>query len=523
MRPSLALAACCAALLLRLLLLLRARSRAAAALRACGLSALFWRPRPGLWPAYSASPRNLLEAVRRRCAAAAGGRNAYGARWLVAARRRRLTRAGAGVVMGRRPVVHVGCPRLARAALAAAGSAKAPLYDAFTSFVGHALFTAEGEAWRAQRAAVTRALAAAGTQAMEAAAAREAAALLARLTPTLAAAPGGELEVDLQSALQRLTLRATFRYLAGCEVEGPGSVTGGAACERLLGDYQRASGVLRAALPAKARSASWLLLPSWLYRRATALGRAEARAAAAAHALARRALALAGEASPLACALRAGGAAPGPSGALHCAATLLFAGHDTQSATLSWAMLRLGGGEGRAWQAALRSELRSDPGQSSIGEGRVSGLEATLRETLRLHPPAPLVMRALPGSGAEGSPGGCPAGLPPCAAAAVWLYAVQREAGAWGEGAESFRPQRWLAPGGVGPEAAEAYMPFAAGARSCPGAVLASAGLRSALGVLVGGLEWSLVGEEAAALHPSTGFTVTPAKGVRLRVRLPRG
>lgn len=70
-----------AGVLMKLLLFARARARAAQSLRACGLSATFWRPRLGAWlrPPYSSSPRNLLQAVRARCAQAADGLNAYGA------------------------------------------------------------------------------------------------------------------------------------------------------------------------------------------------------------------------------------------------------------------------------------------------------------------------------------------------------------------------------------------------------------------------------------------------------------
>jgi cytochrome P450 len=485
-----------AALLLPLLRLLLLRARAASALRAAGLSAAFWRPRASLWRRpYGTSERNLLEAVRQRCAAAAGGRNAY------------------GVVMGALPVVHVGCPELARAALAAGGSCKAPLYDAFKSFVGDdALFTSEGDAWRSQRAAVQRALASGGPASLAAAASAEA----ARLVQQLALGDGVEREVDLQPLLQRLTLRATFCYLTGgadAADVGPGEPACNA--EGLLDAYLGAAAVLRAALPAKPRSAAWLLLPEPLYRRCTALGRAEAAAVVSSHALARRALALAGAASPLARALAGG---EGDAAALHCAATLLFAGHDTQSATLAWAVLRLADAAGCELQAALRAEAVADPSCEKAGSPEL--LDAALRETLRLHPPAPLVMRALPRAASAGGE----LALPPSAAVAVWLHAVQRCPAAWGADSDEFRPGRWLA-GGPGGRAMHAYMPFAAGARACPGAALAHAGLRAAMGELLRGMRWALPPQREGGgalqeghLHPSTGFTVTPAGGVRVRV-----
>jgi cytochrome P450 len=402
------------------------------------------------------------------------------------------------------PIVHIACPKLAREALGAGSSRKAPLYDAFTAFVGSdALFTSEGPLWRAQRAGVTRALARAGTAAMEEGAAREAAAVLGHLF-----AASSTTDVDMQPFL----LRSTFAFLTGTLLESDG------ADEALVGRYLAAAAVLRASLPAKTRSAAWRLLPAPMYRLCTPLGRAEGRAVRSAHALSRQALACAGPASPLAHALQLsnmGGESRGASesAALHCAATLLFAGHDTQSATLSWALLRLGEpGGGVRLQEGIRAECCG-------GERSRPLLDAAIKETLRLHPPAPLVMRVMP-AGIE-----CPPGLPEGGAAAVWLHSVQRDADAWGADADLFRPERWLEEDGRTPAVlseaqAAAYMPFAAGARLCPGAQLAQAGLKAALGVLVGGMSWRIAGEAGGEghLHPSTGFTVTPARGVRLRI-----
>jgi cytochrome P450 len=229
------------------------------------------------------------------------------------------------------------------------------------------------------------------------------------------------------------------------------------------------------------------------------------------------------------------------------AATLLFAGHDTQAATLSWAMLRL------AAAPATAARLRRHCAAAGLGGGAVGGaaaarvplLEAVVRETLRLHPPAPLVVRRME------APLACPAvagaaraaPLPAGSAAAVWLHAVQRDPAAWGADADDFRPQRWLrrasAADDEAPATADApaedddafdawrladnvgggaYMPFAAGPRACVGAGVAQVALRVALARIALGLEW----EPPAAgvdLHPSVGFTVTPAAGVPLRVR----
>jgi cytochrome P450 len=387
--------------------------------------------------------------------------------------------------------------------------------------------------------------------------------------------------------------------------------------------YLAAAATLRATLPLRSRSV-WALFPDALYRRLSPLGRGEAAATSAAHALARAALRAATPASPLGVlaasrakelAAAAGGDAEEDS--LHDAATLLFAGHDTQAATLAWCSLRLAAAPGVAArlrrhcaQAGLYSSAAGADGGAcadvaSSAAARVPLLEAVLRETLRLHPPAPLVVRMLEkgvecpfASAASASQPQQPQQHPPLpsgTAAAVWLYALQRDAAAWGPDADAFRPQRWLrrrrrrdagagtaaaasgaeddgsgaeddasasddAPDGAAEpdtpcDASEAalssrdadavdaaaaddafdawrlsegvgggaYMPYASGPRSCVGAGVASAALRVMLARLVGGAHLAPGGDAPAAavqLHPSVGFTVTPAAGVPLRVRL---
>jgi cytochrome P450 len=347
--------------------------------------------------------------------------------------------------------------------------------------------------------------------------------------------------LDALQPFQRIALRSTFTYLTGQAPEAAG-VTHAAEQTHLA-----ASAVLRAALPARARSI-WVVAPDWVYGTFTQLGRSERRARRGAHALARLAMAAAVPGSPLhgvmGCSRRS------HTDDLHAAATLLFAGHDTQGATLAWCALRLG--HDVAWQARLRSALaakscgrhcvESAPAVPACAGGPSEWpadamLDATIKETLRLHPPAPLVVRALHGGYV---PPDALAGVirdsrfhvPAGAAIAVWLHSVHRDTACWGADADAFLPTRWLAQTPASGSHGESFMPFAVGARTCPGAALATASLRVALATLVSRLEWTLDGgadgekqtqgavdAEQRVLHPSVGFTVTPAHGVRLRMR----
>jgi cytochrome P450 len=259
--------------------------------------------------------------------------------------------------------------------------------------------------------------------------------------------------------------------------------------------------------------------------------------------------------------------------------TLLFAGHDTQSATLSWALLRLAAD--REAQERLRASVVDDPAAAADlgvddllparareeGEGRdvpvesssprrrqpawrassaSPVLEAALRETLRLHPVAPLVVRKLT-TDAVGDDVTLPAGC----AAGVWLHAVHRDETAW-ENPDAFALERWLmtaeeyrremerrqsasdregAKGtrreslddGDGPRVrfkGSAFMPFAAGPRACVGQHLAWVFMRVVLARLVCAYDVQPAeGEdEDDPLTPSVGFTVTPANAARVRL-----
>ncbi|XP_061845607.1 steroid 21-hydroxylase-like [Colius striatus] len=157
---------------------------------------------------------------------------------------------------------------------------------------------------------------------------------------------------------------------------------------------------------------------------------------------------------------------------------LFIGGTETTAATLGWATAFLL--HRPELQEQLHEELRRELGPAgtphSSDAGRLPLLNATITETLRLRPPAPL---ALPHCARRHTSVGdiqVPAGsiLMPN------LLAAQRDPELWHH-PEAFLPERFLETGAPW----RALVPFGCGARACPGAALARAELAALLGRLL--------------------------------------
>jgi hypothetical protein len=179
--------------------------------------------------------------------------------------------------------------------------------------------------------------------------------------------------------------------------------------------------------------------------------------------------------------------------------SLVSAGFDTTSASLSWAVyLLLTHPEVRA---AVEEELQGLEKSSS------PLLDAVIQETLRLYPAAPaglrLTTKDLEYKGYW---------LPKNSLVAYSIYATQRQEYLFPE-ALTFRPQRWLE--GHKPDAFS-YLPFGHGARYCIGARLATALIKTHVTHL-----FSHYSPEAAWTQPiqEAGNTVHPKGGLKIRVR----
>lgn len=141
-----------------------------------------------------------------------------------------------------------------------------------------------------------------------------------------------------------------------------------------------------------------------------------------------------------------------------------------------------------------------------------------MREALRLASAVPQINRTAAAGPALEASAKAHAGGIPCAAGTVVtvdLIGMHRSSAHWGPAAGRFAPQRWLAPGGC--PAAQHWLPFGAGPKSCIGQVLALLTVERLVGAVVGAFELRL----APGYRPQFVQTVTLrlSNGLELLIR----
>ena len=175
--------------------------------------------------------------------------------------------------------------------------------------------------------------------------------------------------------------------------------------------------------------------------------------------------------------------------------TLLVAGHETTATSLAWVIHRLLKHPhvlemARAEVASVIGNGPCPPAPTPEQIARLTYLDAVIKETARLHPVIPIVVRQLETDHAVGSvqlPAGCVAA--PC------IYLAHRRPDLWTE-PDSFDPGRFL---GTRPDP-YAFFPFGGGVRHCLGAAFATCEMKIVLARLL------------------ARVTLRPAPGYALRV-----
>lgn len=144
-------------------------------------------------------------------------------------------------------------------------------------------------------------------------------------------------------------------------------------------------------------------------------------------------------------------------------AIFFLAGHETSASSLAWALWLLAANP--AWQDRVLAESRSMTSDMA-GVNALRVTRAVYRETLRLYPPVPMMVRQ---SARDVTLRGrvVPAG----AQIILSPWHLHRHQRLW-DRPDDFDPDRWEDPAGRA-SAREAFIPFSAGPRVCPGAGLA--------------------------------------------------
>ncbi|KAF7005756.1 hypothetical protein CFC21_020858 [Triticum aestivum] len=199
----------------------------------------------------------------------------------------------------------------------------------------------------------------------------------------------------------------------------------------------------------------------------------------------------------------------------------LGAGTGTVVACMEWALAHIVDKPGV--QEKLRGEV--DDGEVSRVVAGMPYLHAVVLETLRMHPPLPVIPRHVHADAVGVLVGGM--SMPPPAGDFYVNFSVGdmgRDSKIWSEPHE-FRPERFLAGGdgdGVGPLPGPKQirmMPFGAGHRFCPGVGMAMVNVKCFLAALMREFEWALpIGTGAVDLTEMDSFFKVMKKPLSARV-----
>lgn len=193
-----------------------------------------------------------------------------------------------------------------------------------------------------------------------------------------------------------------------------------------------------------------------------------------------------------------------------------MAGIDTTSITIEWAMAELLRNPEKLKK--VRNELQQVLSKGEqIEESHISKLpylQAVLKETFRLHPPAAFLVPRMSGDDVEL----CGFIVPKNAEIMINAWAMGRDSSVWTNPNE-FMPERFLKSEIDFKGQDFELIPFGAGRRICPGLPLASKTAHTVLASLLCGYDWKLAdGRKAEDLDMSEEYGLTLHKAQPLLV-----
>ncbi|XP_051149572.1 cytochrome P450 93A3-like [Andrographis paniculata] len=183
---------------------------------------------------------------------------------------------------------------------------------------------------------------------------------------------------------------------------------------------------------------------------------------------------------------------------------LFAAGSDTSALTIEWALAELIN-HPHILQKAVEEIESVVGGDRLVEESDIPNLpylQAIVKETLRLHPTGPMIVRE---SSKECSVGGYK--IPARTRLFVNIWAIGRDSRHW-ENALEFRPERFV-ENEIDVRGQYFHMlPFGSGRRGCPGTSLALQVVQAALAALIQCFEWKI---ESVDMEEGPGLTLPRA------------
>lgn len=189
-------------------------------------------------------------------------------------------------------------------------------------------------------------------------------------------------------------------------------------------------------------------------------------------------------------------------------AIFFLAGHETSASAMAWALYLL------ACDPAAQDRVRAEA-RSFLAAPDVAGLSTlaftrdVMRETLRLYPPVPMMVRE-----ASGPERFRDRDLPRGTQVVISPWHLHRNDRHWPD-PDAFRPDRWRDDTQRAAQR-DAYLPFSAGARACPGAGFAMAEAVMILAHLLARFRLSPV--PGRTPEPVAFLTVRSRDGIWLRL-----
>ncbi|CAK7342386.1 unnamed protein product [Dovyalis caffra] len=191
---------------------------------------------------------------------------------------------------------------------------------------------------------------------------------------------------------------------------------------------------------------------------------------------------------------------------------IIMAGTDTSALTVQWILAELIN-HPKVF-IKLREEIDLVVGlKRLVKESDILNLpylQAVVKETLRLHPPSPIILREVAedckinGFDLKGK-----------SRMLINLYTIQRDPNLWTD-PEEFNPERFMVDSNINHLQNQMemkgqtfnYLPFGSGRRGCPASSLALLVVQAAIGSLVQFFDWKVIGEGKINLQEGSGFSM---------------